>query len=54
MLKEKNGKKYFYRVLSVRKGSKIGKKRIYLGVDLDKESLIDKEKNADKELTLSA
>src|SRR3989344_1191314 len=51
-IKEKNGKKYFYRVLSVRKGSKIEKKRIYLGGDLDKKSLSHKEKQADKELML--
>ncbi len=51
-IKEKNGKKYFYRVLSVRNGQRIEKKRIYLGVDLDKSSLIDKEKQADKELML--
>jgi len=51
-IKEKNGKRYFYRVLSVRKGLKIEKKRVYLGVDLDKTSLIDKEKQADKELML--
>ena len=51
-IKEKNGKKYFYRVLSVRKGSKIAKKRIYLGVDLDKKILFHKEKQADNELML--
>mgnify|MGYP001590781365 CR=1 FL=1 len=51
-IKKKNRKKYFYRVLSVRNGSKIKKKRIYLGVDLDKNNLIDKEKQADKELML--
>ncbi len=51
-IKEKNGRKYFYRVLSVRKGLKIEKKRVYLGVDLDKSNLINKEKGADKELML--
>ena len=51
-IKEKNGKKYFYRVLSVRKGLKIEKKRVYLGVDLDKKNLTGKEKQADKELML--
>jgi len=51
-IKEKNGKKYFYRVLSIRKGPRIEKKRIYLGVDLDKKNLTDKEKLADKELML--
>lgn len=51
-IKEKNGRKYFYRVLSVRKGSKIEKKRVYLGADLDKSNLVDEEKKADKELML--
>ncbi len=51
-IKEKNGKKYFYRVLSVRNGPKIEKKRIYLGVDLDRSGLTNKEKQADKELML--
>ncbi len=51
-IKEKNGKKYFYRVKSVRKGKKVNKKRIYLGVDLDKKKLLKEEKKADKELQL--
>lgn len=51
-IKEKNRKKYFYRVLSIREGSKTKKRRIYLGVDLDKNNLIDREKTADKELML--
>ncbi len=51
-IKEKNNKKYFYRVQSVRKGNKISKKRVYLGVDLDKEKLSKIEDDADKELML--
>lgn len=51
-IKEKNGKKYFYRVKSVREGKKVKKKRIYLGVDLDKKKLLKEEKEADKELKL--
>jgi len=51
-IKEKEGRKYYYRVVSVRKGKKIGKKRIYLGVDLDKKALSEKEFAADKELRL--
>lgn len=51
-IKEKDGRKYYYRVISQRKGKKVNKKRIYLGVDLDKEKLYDKEKKADKELML--
>lgn len=51
-IKEKKDRKYFYRVQSVRKGNKVGKKRVYLGVNLDKEKLAELEKNADKELML--
>lgn len=47
-VKERNGKKYFYRALSVRKGNKVNKKRDYLGVDLNKETLGSKEALADK------
>ncbi|PIN78064.1 hypothetical protein COV15_00175 [Candidatus Woesearchaeota archaeon CG10_big_fil_rev_8_21_14_0_10_34_12] len=45
-----NGKKYFYRVLSVRKGEKISKKRVYLGYGLSNSELAEKEKEADKNL----
>lgn len=45
-----NGKKYYYRVLSKRKGSKVSKKRIYLGSELSKLDLKKKEKQADKKL----
>ena len=45
-----NGKNYFYRVLSLRKNSKVSKKRIYLGVNLIDKELNEKEKQADKEL----
>ena len=48
-IKERNGKKYFYRVLSVRKGKKVSKKRKYLGVNLSNEDLKSREKIADKE-----
>ena len=51
-VKEKNGRKYYYRVISERNGEKISKKRIYLGVDLDKKHLLEKENMADKELAL--
>jgi Fic family protein len=51
-IKEERGKKYYYRVISQREGKKVNKKRIYLGVDLTKEILSEKEKNADKELML--
>ncbi len=51
-IKEKNGKKYYYRVQNVRKGDKFKKKRIYLGVDLEEEILKNKEESADKELAI--
>lgn len=51
-IKEKGGRKYYYRVISQRKGKKVNKKRIYLGADLNKESLSEKEMNADKDLLL--
>jgi len=51
-IKEKNGKKYFYRVKSVREGKKVKKKRVYLGIDLDKKKLLEEEEKADKELQL--
>ncbi|MEK6917697.1 MAG: nucleotidyltransferase domain-containing protein [Nanoarchaeota archaeon] len=49
-IKKINGKKYYYRVLSVRTGKKVSKKRKYLGIDLNKEDLSTKEMVADKEL----
>lgn len=51
-IKEVSGKKYYYRVKSVRKGGKVAKERKYLGVDLEKKKLVDAEKEADKELML--
>ena len=51
-IKEKKGRKYYYRVKSVRKGKKIGKERIYLGKNLDKKELIRTESEADKKLVL--
>ncbi|MBU1204254.1 MAG: Fic family protein [Nanoarchaeota archaeon] len=47
---ERNGTKYYYRVLSVRNGKKVNKKRIYLGKSLKKDELIKKEEEADREL----
>ena len=43
-------KKYYYRVISIRKNNKISKKRIYLGSELSTTQLKDKEKEADKKL----
>ena len=45
-----NGKRYCYRVISIRKGSKISKKRVYLGSELNSSELGKKEKEADKRL----
>ena len=47
-IKARNKRKYFYRVVSVRKKEKIFKKRKYLGVNLSKEELSLKEKEADE------
>ena len=51
-IKERNEKKYYYRVASFRNNKKISKKRVYLGVDLPKEKLILKQRQADKELVV--
>lgn len=51
-IKEIGGKKYFYRVKSVRKGRKVGKERVYLGANLNRIKLSEAEKKADKELML--
>ena len=48
-VKERNRKKYYYRVISVRKGEKVSKMRKYLGVNLLKKELFSKEKEADEE-----
>ena len=45
-----NGKKYYYRVISIRKGNKISKKRVYLGYDLLSSELSKKEEIADEML----
>jgi len=45
-----NGKKYYYRVISVRNGSKVSKKREYMGSGLSNFELEKKEKIADKQL----
>ncbi len=45
-----NGKKYYYRVLSVRKEKKVSKQRVYLGAELNKEELKNREKEADEKL----
>ena len=49
-IKRKNKKKYYYRVRSIRNGTKFAKKRIYLGTDLNKKELKAAEQKADGEL----
>lgn len=49
-IKEINGKKYFYRVKSIRKGKKFKKQRIYIGKNLSEEELSLKEKEANIQL----
>ena len=46
-IKERNNRKYYYRVKSVRNGKKVSKERKYLGVNLSKNALNKKEKEAD-------
>ena len=49
-IKEKNSKKYYYRVRTIRAGKKFSKDRIYLGKNLSKEELAKKEIQADNKL----
>lgn len=49
-LKERNGKKYYYRVVSFRQNKKVSKKRKYLGVNLSNRNLVIKENQADNVL----
>jgi len=49
-IKQKNKRKYYYRVRTLREGKKFKKKRIYLGINLTKDELNKKEKEADKKL----
>jgi len=47
-IKTHGKKNYFYRVVSIREGKKIKKKRKYLGINLGKKILNEKETEADK------
>lgn len=51
-IQEKKARKYYYRVKSVKKDKKVLKKKIYLGVNLKKEEIEKKEKEADKILNI--
>ena len=50
-VKQRNERRYYYRVRSVRRGKKIEKERVYLGVNLAKKDLVRLELDADKKLT---
>ncbi|MBN1896488.1 MAG: nucleotidyltransferase family protein [Candidatus Aenigmarchaeota archaeon] len=49
-VKERNGKRYYYRVRSIRNGDKFRKERIYMGIGLSGSELSEKEVLADKKL----
>lgn len=49
-IQERNGEKYYYRVLSIRLGKKVAKKKIYMWKNLKWLELQEKENNADKEI----
>jgi Fic family protein len=49
-IQERNGKKYYYRVMTYREGKKVRNKKKYLGVDLDNKALSLAEAKADTEL----
>lgn len=51
-IKERNGKKYYYRARSIRHRGKFSKKRVYLGKNLAREKLFLKEKEADEKLNV--
>ncbi|UZE94272.1 MAG: Fic family protein [Candidatus Pacearchaeota archaeon] len=51
-IQEKNKKKYYYRAKAIREGKRVKKERIYLGVNLTREELKRKEKDADKKLNV--
>lgn len=49
-IQEKKGRKYYYRVKSIKEGKKVRKEKIYLGANMSKEELRKREKEADKKL----
>lgn len=51
-IKEVKGRRYYYRVKSIKRDKKTAKERVYLGVNLNKKELAKKEKEADKHLNL--
>ena len=48
--KQRNGRTYYYRTVSVRKGDSVQKERKYLGCDLTSEELGEAEREADMQL----
>jgi Fic family protein len=48
----RGGHAYSYRVRSVRRGGKVTKDRVYLGADLDRKTLVRREREADQKLGL--
>jgi Fic family protein len=51
-IQERNGKKYYYRVMTYREGKKVKNKKIYLGVNLNKKELTQAELRSDREFGL--
>lgn len=49
-IKQRNKSNYYYRVLSIRSDKKIKKQRLYLGKNLSKNQLLEKQQEADKQL----
>ena len=49
-VREINGRKYYYRVISTRKGKNVSKKRVYLGFELSNSEILFKEAEADKKM----
>ena len=52
-IKERNGRKYYYRVMSIRNDNRVFKKRLYLGTSLIKRDLQLREKKADEKFNLT-
>jgi Fic family protein len=51
-IKARNGRKYYYRAISVRHGARVSKQRKYLGSNLNRKDLAGAEKGADREFGL--
>jgi len=49
-IQERNGKRYYYRVSSVRQGKKVNKLRKYMGSNLSDPQIINEEQEADKRM----